>query len=382
MGEAETGRKGFEQLAAMVRRLPPPTAPVVAGSTPVVAFGNPRVAEVATLGINPSHREFVENGVLLSGVQRRLATLESLVAFRLDDLTDDQIAQVEADCASYFQRRPYRRWFDPLDSLLRTSTGCSYYDATACHLDLVQWATDPAWSGITDAAIRQELLDDGLIHLRAQLAHDNVQLVLLNGRQVLDHVLTAGLATLQEVGTIPFNGNMCRLYAGDGSGVRWVGWSTNLQSSFGVSTAFKNHLAERLTEFCQSTSDSGGADSDQPCSYLPSGTRVKGKRDLLELLSAWLRQSPALTIGDVGTFGGRPWLHIDIGAHTIALNADTKRTAVETFVRVNHPDPDQPWRVVANRRGRVNKVLPYSAADPLPGWYAYLSPPLTTEGVI
>jgi hypothetical protein len=64
------------------------------------------------------------------------------------------------------------------------------------------------------------------------------------------------------------------------------------------------------------------------------------------------------------------------------LNADTKRMAVETFVRVNRPDPDQPWRVIANRRGSVNKVLPYPGSDPLPGWYAYLSPPLPAEGTI
>jgi hypothetical protein len=165
--------------------------------------------------------------------------------------------------------------------------------------------------GITDATIRQELLDDGLVYLRAQLARDNVRLVLLNGRQVLDQVLATGLATPEEVGAIPFNGSRCRLYAGDGSGVRWVGWSTNLQSSFGVSTAFKLHLAERLTELCQPTPDAGGTDSDQTGAYLPPGTRVSGKRDLLELLAAWLRQSPAPTIGDVGSFGGRPWLHID-----------------------------------------------------------------------
>jgi hypothetical protein len=220
------------------------------------------------------------------------------------------------------------------------------------------------------------------MYLRAQLARDNVRLVLLNGRQVLNHVLATGLVTPEEVGVIPFNDSRCRLYAGDGSGVRWVGWSTNLQSSFGVSAAFRHRLAERLSELCQPTPDARSADSDQPGAYLPPGTRVSGKRELLELLATWLLQSPAPTIGDVGSFGGRPWLHIDVGPHAIALNADTKRTAVETFVQVNHPDPDQPWRVIANRRGRVNKVLPYPGSDPLPGWYAYLSPPLPAEGTI
>lgn len=106
------------QLVAMVRRVPPTGAPVVPGSVPVVAFGDPERAEVASLGINPSHREFVENGVLLCGQHRRLATLESLGATRIDRLTDGQVADVVADCAAYFQRNPYRRWFD-------RSTACS-----------------------------------------------------------------------------------------------------------------------------------------------------------------------------------------------------------------------------------------------------------------
>jgi hypothetical protein len=110
----------------MVRRLPPEGSPVVPGSTPVVAFGDPARAEVATLGINPSAREFLQHGRLLTGAHRRLATLESLGAQRLDRLTEAQVATVVADCAIYFQRQPYRGWFDPLDELLRVGADASY----------------------------------------------------------------------------------------------------------------------------------------------------------------------------------------------------------------------------------------------------------------
>ena len=63
----------------MVRR-EAPVAEVVPGSTPVVAFGDPFVATVATLGINPSLREFLNGGQFLDGPSRRLATLRSLGA--------------------------------------------------------------------------------------------------------------------------------------------------------------------------------------------------------------------------------------------------------------------------------------------------------------
>jgi hypothetical protein len=372
-----------DQLVAMVRRLPPPGARVVPGSTPVVAFGDPRNAEAATLGINPSHREFADNGVLLSGGDRRLATLQSLGANRLDRLTDRQVAEVVNDCAAYFQRRPYRRWFDPLDDLLYASTGCSYYDGTACHLDLVQWASDPAWGQISDSDVRKMLLDDGVPHLRAQLAHDNVRLVLLNGRQVLDQVQAVGLATLDESGTIPLGQRSCRLYVGEGSGVHWVGWSANLQSSFGVSNAFKQRLAASIGELCapQAAATDALATPDSP-GHLPRGTRVGGKTELVDLLASGLRDSQAPTIGDVGSFGGCPWLIIDVAGREVALNADTKRTAVETFLRGAKANPEQPWRVVANRRGRINKVLPHPEPEALPGWYAYLTDPLAAEGTI
>jgi hypothetical protein len=77
-GRSMPGMPGmFEDMACR----PVPVSEVVTGSTPVVAFGDPRNASVATLGINPSWHEFLaEDGSLLSGSKRRLATLTSLNA--------------------------------------------------------------------------------------------------------------------------------------------------------------------------------------------------------------------------------------------------------------------------------------------------------------
>ena len=49
--------KGGVMFEEMVGR-PAPVPEVVPGSTPVIAFGDPLTATVATLGINPSWREF------------------------------------------------------------------------------------------------------------------------------------------------------------------------------------------------------------------------------------------------------------------------------------------------------------------------------------
>ena len=121
-----------EYLIDMVRR-EAPVVEVVPGSTPVVAFGDPFVANAATLGINPSSREFRDGEQLLDGPSRRLATLRSLGAESLASLTDEQVLEVVEDCARYFDpdRNPYRRWFDPLDRVLRASVGASYYERSA-----------------------------------------------------------------------------------------------------------------------------------------------------------------------------------------------------------------------------------------------------------
>jgi hypothetical protein len=380
-------------LIAMVRRTPPDAAGVVPGSTPVVAFGDPAHARVAALGINPSRNEFLDsNGHLLDGGQRRLATLLSLSASRLNDLTDAQAAAVVADCAAYFQRNPYRLWFDPLDQLLRAGVGASFYDGAACHLDLVQWATDPVWGQMTDERVRRALIDDGVPHLRAQLdAHPQIGVVLCNGRQVIDQVRAARLADLRDAGVIRHGAVSCRLYDGTAvtGRVRWLAWSTNLQSSWGVSTELKRDLAAWLARAHHHASSPTGPPglphATTPASagvYLPRGMRIHGKRELAEVLAAWLERSGAATIGDVGSFGRSPYLRIQVGGIEVVLNADTKRAAAEEFVRASAADPDRPWLVVAIRRGNATKVLPSPDAIPAPGWYAYLTRPGTAGQLI
>ena len=63
----------------MAARTAPAVASIVERLTPVLSFGDPLCADVATLGINPSRQEFYSAaGDLLTGTKRRLTTTESL----------------------------------------------------------------------------------------------------------------------------------------------------------------------------------------------------------------------------------------------------------------------------------------------------------------
>lgn len=114
--------------------------------------------------------------------------------------------------------------------------------------------------------------------------------------------------------------------------------------------------------------------------WLPKGMQLRGKRQLIEALHDWLGRPGADTIGDTRTFHGRFWIRADVGAYRVRLAADTTRKAAQAVVDYARANPEQPWHVVANQNGRINKVVVTNRVDP--GWYAYLATPLDTETAI
>lgn len=81
----------------------------------------------------------------------------------------------------------------------------------------------------------------------------------------------------------------------------------------------------------------------------------------------WHDEGEAETIGDVGGFGGTACITVELGDHDVVLNVDSKRRAVATYLdHVRRLGPDLPWRVVANHRGTVNKVVAAQARAIVP----------------
>ena len=230
-----------------IRRPIPPDSCVVPGSTPVVAFGKARTATVATLGLNPSRVEFLDrDGRELVGDARRLSTHWSLGLSDLSNASPSAIAQIIQDCDTYFQRNPYWQWFSQLEQVVQ-ACGASYCDGSACHLDLVQWATDPTW-GKLPQALRERLIDADAEFLMEQLSQENINLLLVNGSGVVRQLCRRLAVTLDEVDRIQGLGQYpTRLLAGTTtSRVRVIGWSVNLQSSFGVSSQLRSEIARRV----------------------------------------------------------------------------------------------------------------------------------------
>lgn len=238
-----------DYIKRRIRRNYPENGCVVPGSTPVVAFGDASFAKAATLGLNPSKVEFLHKGELLTDHSRRLATLESIGCNSLSNATSEQLAQILRGCNEYFQRNPYRRWFDQLDRVLQ-ACGYSYYDGSACHLDLVQWATDPTWASLKPAGIRKGLIQNDAHFLADQLRNERIELLLINGSGVFREFRRIFDIPYRELEAITKYGQKpTRLHAGLlFNRIEVIAWSTNLQSSFGVTNARRCLLGETVAK--------------------------------------------------------------------------------------------------------------------------------------
>lgn len=335
-----------------------------------MSFGHPLSASVATLGINPSSGEFLgRDRRLLTGADRRLATLDSLGIAKYTHMDDGRATQVVDDWADYFARRPYR-WFTPLDRILRSALGTSYFDATACHLDLVQWATDPLWGELGDVA-RARLLADDRSFLMQQLRAEHYKVVVVNGRTALQWVSRAGLTKWQDLARLtgPPTATVC---VGDTSTPLFVGWSCNLQSQPGA-MRHADDIADIVKTLARNERNHCGESTVETDTSLSRGTHARTGTELVSLLATWLTKSSDETIGDVSRFPRAPWISVETPLGLMDLNADTRRSAVSAFL--DHArlfEGAIELHVVANRRGRINKVVFDPAKPTTIGWYAYL----------
>lgn len=226
---------------------------VIPWSSPVLSFGDLSRARVATLGLNPSNREFVDTeGNELDGSLRRFHTLTSLGLARWSDARSYHRSLIAESCRAYFARNPYDTWFKRLDKLI-AGLKVSYYSALfgACHLDLVPYATAEKWTALTRQQ-RSKLLNSAGDTLGLLLRDSPVRVLILNGRSVVEHferVADTALErhvmhdwTLRREGDRGVTGiaYMGVLRTVGGTRLRHdmhvLGFNHNIQSSFGVTT--------------------------------------------------------------------------------------------------------------------------------------------------
>ena len=96
--------------------------------------------------------------------------------------------------------------------------------------------------------------------------------------------------------------------------------------------------------------------------------------ELIDALAAWLDHSDDSQLANT-TYGGVGWLTVDTPLGTMTINADTRRDAIESLVEAGRSDTGLRMNVIANQRGRINKVTFDNCS--VHGWYAYIDPPVS-----
>ena len=240
-----------EKYIAERIRTPYGISAIVPESTPVVCFGNFPTAKVLTIGINPSSNEFQKilegSRVLLSEKERRLADLKYLGAFSTPDLTDFQVEEVWNACISYFKGPYYKKWFDLMETFVNIPLGASYFDGSSCHLDLIQWATDPIWGGLFPERADEaaQLLVDDLPFLLKQIQESSAEIIFLSGKTVIESL--GEIFEFENLGKTAAQGKHAQysLYKGNAGNKMLFGTTMNIASTR-TSNAHRLYLQEWL----------------------------------------------------------------------------------------------------------------------------------------
>jgi hypothetical protein len=238
---------------------------IIAWGSPVPSFGNLLNSRIATLGLNPSNKEFLDDrGAELSGIERRFHTLKSLGIADWDEATVDHYQSILKLCNEYFSRNPYDAWFKRLDYLI-SGTALSYYFPSnkACHLDLIPFATSTKWGELTNWQ-RSTLLSRYSDLLGTLLKNSTIKVLILNGKSVIDNFLKISDAVIETERMIEWDlprkeNDSVPGYAYSGT-VRTIGgipldeqlfilgFNHNIQSSYGVTTAVQSAIRNWITK--------------------------------------------------------------------------------------------------------------------------------------
>jgi hypothetical protein len=237
---------------------------VIPWGCPVPFFGDLSGASIATVGINPSNREFTgASGKELSEHERRLPTLSSLGLERWSQADASHLREIADACTRYFQRNPYDRWFQVLERVLQPSGASFYGEApTACHVDLVPFATENKWGGLSRCE-RERLLEIVGNALGRLIRDSCLEALVLNGRSVVEHFEALAGVQLERtampgwnlpresglsVKGVAYTGQIDELAGvGLGRNVTVFGYNHNLQSSFGVTANVVARIGQWLT---------------------------------------------------------------------------------------------------------------------------------------
>lgn len=248
---------GADQQAILNERLKREASDsTVEHALPVLFFGDLFTAKIATVALNPSWQEYlgsVLRGKLeLTGAERRFETLGSLGVTSRSALTDEHCRQAIDRMRAYFQPgKPIYSYFRALDRVTQ-GMGYSYERGEVAHLDLIQEATDPTWSGLAPAELAPlRALDLQFLHWEVK-TFPLVALV-CNGKTVFDTVrslLNGHVIATEKMARVTWS--VAVACVGDRT-VHILGWNIPLARPTGLGSDGEKALGQLLATHQRTT---------------------------------------------------------------------------------------------------------------------------------
>jgi hypothetical protein len=174
----------------------PTTTKIVEGSIPIVFFGNVEKAEIATLSLNPSNKEFEHNSVI-----RRCVDRKQLRVSDSQKLTREQAESVYQSLLLYFKVNPYKAWFNPMNKLF-LSNGYEYYNDKIVHLDISPWATFNKWNSLSREE-RESIIDASIIEKVIKMR--GIKRLFINGKTAFNVFCTTLNIKAKKIQETSFN---------------------------------------------------------------------------------------------------------------------------------------------------------------------------------
>ena len=105
---------------------------------------------------------------------------------------------------------------------------------------------------------------------------------------------------------------------------------------------------------------------------MTKNSNILERQDFDLWLLNWYKNTNEKTIGDIGNFGQQAFLWVKSNGSKFRLNADTKREGVETYLNLlKENDNSLNWSIVANMKGKINKVAFGENKIKIRGFYLY-----------
>jgi hypothetical protein len=156
-------------------------------------------------------------------------------------------------CINYFSNNPYN-WFEKIEKTINSAFNTSFYNSSAAHVDLVQWATDPVWSLVEkkDPTIARHLIEIEkplLLEHLSWLKRTNSQLsvIFLSGRTVISNLTEEFNLKSSGMTKVRGKNRQNELFTGVFQDVKVFGTTMNVSDSY-TSNAHRMYLNQWLRD--------------------------------------------------------------------------------------------------------------------------------------